>query len=420
MVAVRDDRPALLFLTQRIPYPPNKGEKIPAYHFLRHLCGRYRVHLGAFIDDPADEPGIAALEAMVESLCIVRLKPRQHWLGTSWRWLHGLPVSYAKFRSGRLGAYVDGVLAREQPAVIFAQSSNVATYAVDRAVPGRRAATLLHFIDVDSAKFAAYAALGTGPKKWIFDLEARRVAREEARLATLADAVTLISADEAALFRTVHGDGVGKVSVLANGVDTASFDPALPAPSPFDGTGPHFVFTGAMDYAPNIQAVQWFSQQVMPGLIAALPTSRFWIVGSNPVREVRALGDLPGITVTGRVEAVVPYLRHATACVAPLQIARGVQNKVLEAMAMARPVIASPDALTGIALGDPLDGDTPVSVARTPKEWIARCRWAATAPDDANRLGLAARQFVEAHFSWQAQFAVLESLIAASGGTRQT
>ena len=400
-------RPALLFLCQRLPYPPNKGEKITTFNMVRHLAGRFDLHVGTFVDTPEDMPAVEEFRPYCTSLHVAEIRKPQAWIPAGLRWLGGLPVSFALFRSAGLRAYVQDVLRREQPAAIVAHSSNIADYALlPAAAPTVR---ILHFADVDSEKFVAYAAASAGWRRLVLALEARRVRAAEARLAAGADAVAFVSEEEAALFRSVV-DGVSTpIVIIGNGVDAEAFDPSVSWPQPGWGEGPAFVFTGAMDYQPNIEAVLWFSDAVLPGLRAMRGPVQFAIVGLNPGAEIRALATRPGIVVTGRVPEVQPYLAHAAAIVAPLRIARGVQNKVLEALAMGRPTIVSPEALTGI--GTP--GATPVIVADNAEAWVNACLRVLDNPASAAALGRRARPFILDNFSWPARLRSLDALLPA-------
>jgi len=402
-------KPALLFLCQRTPFPPVKGDRITTFNFLRHLTRRYRVFLGTFYDDPADAEGIDALRAMVEDLHIDAVRKPWAFLRALPRWLSGEPISFALFRSDGLARWLDDVALRHAPCAVVAYSSNVATYAID-GLAEHDMRRILIFADVDSEKFAAYVHRAPVAGRWIFRLEARRVRREERRLAARADAVTLVTDEEAALFRSVHGEDCANVAVLPNGVDTELFDPSRYPDPPFPVGGPVFVFTGAMDYPPNVEAVDWFARTVFPSLRGAFPSARFMIVGSNPSPAVRRLADAQGVEVTGRVPSTAAYLAHATAAVAPLQIARGVQNKVLEAMAMARPTIASPAAMTGISAVPGVE----ILSADTVEEWIGVCTRVITDPALGRSVGLAARLCVERTYNWDAQFAKLDAMLAGA------
>ena len=405
----RARKPALVFLCQRLPYPPIKGERITSFNLLRHLTRHYRVFVGTFIDDAADRAEIATLRAMVEELHVDEIAKPWAFARALPRWLAGEPISFALFRSRGLARWLDKIEAQHQPVAIVTHSSNISAYAVDkfRRNGGKEPTRILHFADVDSEKFVAYAQRARGLMKWIMSSEARRVRREERRLTAGADAVAFVSDEEAALFRSVLDAHHDRIVTLPNGVDTDSFDPARYPQAPFQNNGAAFVFTGAMDYPPNIEAVTWFAREVFPGIREVLPHAQFLIVGSKPVPDVQKLAAAPAVIVTGRVESVAAYLAHAQVAVAPLQIARGIQNKVLEAMAMAMPIVVSPGALTGIAA----TAGEHLVCAETPAQWIEACISLVRDPERARQMGRAARKLVADAYNWEAQFARLDRLL---------
>lgn len=395
----------LLFLTQRVPYPPNKGEKLRAWQILRHFATRFRVHLGALVDDPADLAYRGVLDDLCASVCLVPLDRRRAKLWCLRGLLTGEALSVAYFRHPALAHWVDGVLAAH-PAAVFVFSSNVAPYVMDAPrPPGQR--RVLDLVDVDSEKWRAYAAEAGLAGRLIYGREARRIAALEREACGKFDAATLVSAPEAALLARHVPEHADRILAIANGVDHVYYDPAIPLADPYPAGGTDFVFTGTMDYPPNVDAVIWFAEAVLPGLRARLPGARFWIVGHNPTEAVRRLGASEGITVTGRVEDVRPYLRHATAAVAPLRIARGIQNKVLEGMAMGRVVIASPEALEGIAARE----GSEVLAASGAGPFIAACAAMAAEPGRAAAIGAAARARVLADHGWAARLGAFDRLV---------
>ena len=404
-----DEKPALVFICQRLPIPPLKGERIQSFNILRHLTKRYRVFVGSFIDDRADAEEIERLRTSVEDLCVGYAFRPWAFVRAIPRWLAGDPISFAVFRSHRLAQWLDSVDAKHGPVTVLAHSSNVCAYAVDRFKRGAASGPrrVLYFSDVDSEKFAAYAERSGGVMRWLLGVEAARVRREEDRLAACADAIGFVSDDEANVFRAILPRHSGRVFTLPNGVDTELFDPARYPAAPFATDGPVFMFTGAMDYLPNIDAVVWFTAQAWPAIRSALPGARFMIVGANPAPRVRRLTDDPSIVVTGRVESTAAYLAHADVAVAPLLIARGIQNKVLEAMAMAMPVVVSSGALTGIAA---VNGKHLVC-ANSPDDWAKACVELVRDPGRARELGAAARQRVQQAHSWPAQLARLDRVL---------
>ena len=402
-------KPALVFLCQRIPYPPIKGDRITTFNLMRHLTRRYRVFLGTFFDDPTDRSGVETLRGMVEGLHVEEVRKPWAYACTLPRWLMGEPISFALFRSHRLARWLDRVEAQHKPVAIVAYSSNISAYAVDkfRRRGEQEPKRILHFADVDSAKFSAYAKHSKGLAKWIFGVEARRVRREERRMTARADIVALVTEEEADLFRSIHDEYHHRIAILPNGVDTDLFDPDRYPNAPFLEKGQTFMFTGAMDYPPNVEAVAWFAREVFPRVREALPDAQFLIVGSKPTSKVQALGHQPGVIVTGRVESTAAYLAHAQVVVAPLRIARGIQNKVLEAMAMAKAIVVSKGAMTGIAAKS---GDQLIC-ADTLTEWVDACTSLALDPDEARRMGRAARKLMLEVYNWQAQFARLDRML---------
>jgi sugar transferase (PEP-CTERM/EpsH1 system associated) len=354
---------ALLFVAHRIPYPPNKGDKIRSYHLLRGLSKRYRVHLAAFVDDPDDWRHAGALDPMVAERHLVPLHPRAARARSVAGLATGEALSVRYFRDARMRSWVAGQLTRGVRRVV-AFSSPVAQY-VDRT--GGDLRVVVDFVDVDSDKWRQYAQGKRWPMSWVYRREASTLLRFERRTAARADASVFVSRAEADLFRRLAPEVADRVTWVENGVDTSYFDPDVTLDDPY-GEGSVVAFTGAMDYWANVDAVTWFAETVWPEVLRRRPGSRFAVVGSRPDEAVRRLAQRPGVLVTGRVDDIRPYLRHAAAAVAPLRIARGIQNKVLEAMAMARPTIASQAALDGLEL--PAEGmPTP---AATERDWVER------------------------------------------------
>ncbi len=397
-------RPPLLMLVQRLPYPPNKGEKIRHYNILKHLAESHDIYLGTLIDDPLDWENVKGLQSLVKEIKVVGIQKSAAYLGMGARWLGGMPLSFGFFQNAALQTWVNDIIKRVRPEIAVLCSSNTAPYLMRTGY--RPKCVIADFTDVDSQKWEDYVPTKRGPMRWVYAEEARRVRRAEIQIASASDAVTFVSAEETALFKTVCPTVADKAHAVSNGVDIEYFNPAFKAPSPLPH-GPNFVFTGTMDYWPNVNAVVWFAEHVWPSVHAALPGAHFAIAGGKPNAEVQKLSTLPGIIVTGRIPDVRPYMAAATAIVAPLQIARGIQNKVLEGMAMGKPVICSPGALTGIAAIP----STHIWQADSPATWQDACTALATQKDISDALGKAARQFVVDHFSWSSVLKPLDDLI---------
>ena len=394
----------LLFLAQRIPYPATKGEKIRHLHILQHLRQSFDVHLGCLVDDPLDREHIPAVRALCSDAYFGDLDRRRAKLTCLSGLVTGEPLSVTFYRHAGLRRWVRRVLQIEKPAVIFVCSSNMAPYVLDTRPEG--CIRIVDLADVDSEKWRAYADAGSFPMRHVHRREWHRTAQLEARIARECDWSTFVSEAEAALFNRLVPGFEDRVRAISNGVDHVFFDPALRFTAPFE-PGCNLVFTGTMDYPPNVDAVTWFARAVLPLIRTSLPSARFHIVGANPTAQVLELGRLPGVAVTGRVPDTRPYIAHAAVCVAPLLIARGIQNKVLEAMAMARPVVVTADAMEGI---DAVAGEEFLS-ADTAEAFAAACLTAGGPAGEA--LGLAARRRVVDDYGWAAQLRGFNALLTA-------
>ncbi len=333
----------LLYLVHRLPYPPDKGDKIRSFHLLRYLAERRPVYLGAFIDDPADRTHAAALAAWCADSHFAQLSPRAARLRSLAGLLSGQPLTLPYYRDRSLHRWVRGLVEAGKVSAAVAFSSAMARF-----VPPEVPVRLMDMVDVDSDKWARYAPARSWPLSWLYRREAAKLAAWEGRVAREFDATFLVSRQEAGLLRQSHPEADGRIHWFENGVDYDYFRPDSGLHDPYAAGESAIVFTGAMDYWPNVDAVVWFAREAVPRIRAELPAARFYIVGSRPAPAVRELARLPGVAVTGRVADVRPYLQHAACVVASLRLARGVQNKVLEAMSMAKPVVASREALEGI------------------------------------------------------------------------
>ena len=396
----------ILFLAHRVPFPPDRGDRIRSHHLLGALARLGPVHVGCFGEnDPAAD---AALAAVAASHCIApRTKPLP--LAGIEAVLAGKPVSLTAFHSRPLAAWVRQTIAARDIAAIVVFSGQMGQY-VPEDFKGR---VVIDLCDVDSAKFQSYA--DAGERVWLNAREARLLAAEEERLGQRADATILISEAEAALYRSrLREPARVNVQVIGNGIDAAFFDPAAVRPHPVLASqpGPHFVFTGQMDYRPNEQAALWVIDALLPVLRQRFPKAAFHVVGRNPTPRLMAHHGQPGVQVWGEVPDVRPFIAAADAVLAPLLIARGVQNKVLEAMAMARPVVLTPEAATGIAA---LDGEHWLVSPADAAAMAGRIAALLSDPSAASRIGTAARRFVLDHHGWDAMLAPLTAMVGRGG-----
>jgi sugar transferase (PEP-CTERM/EpsH1 system associated) len=395
----------ILYLVHRLPYPPNKGDKVRSYHLLRHLAVRHEVHLGTFIDDPDDEQHLPRVRELCAGLHAARLSPRSAKLLSLRGLLSGEALSLPYYRDTGLQAWVDETAAREGFDAVVVFSGVMAQYT--RGLKGLK--TLVDFVDVDSAKWRDYAPEHAWPMSWLYRREFAKLLGFEQRVARDATCSFFVTDNEVALFRELSPGQPLRLAALGNGVDADFFAPEAARPSPFTAGELPLVFTGAMDYWPNVDAVTWFAASILPALRERFPALRFHIVGRSPAPAVQALAG-EAINVTGTVADVRPYLQHAAAVVAPLRLARGIQNKVLEAMAMARPVVAAgscvkaiaPDALPGLEPADDVDCYVERLTA-----WLAD-------PAAADTAGRSARDFVLGAYSWDAHLAGLDRYLEAA------
>jgi len=282
-------------------------------------------------------------------------------------------------------------------------SSAMAQYA--EGVSGAR--RVIDFVDVDSDKWTQYAEKKPWPLSWLYRREGNALLRYERDIARSFDASLFVSQAEAKLFRQRAPESAARISHFSNGVDTDYFSPDRQYDSPYAQGEVAIVFTGAMDYWPNVDAVQWFADAMLPAIRARNDKAVFYIVGARPVEQVKALARREGIKVTGTVPDVRPYIAHARVSVAPLRIARGIQNKVLEAMAMAKAVVVSGPALEGI---DATPGSE-ILLAGHEQQFIdAVCALLSTSLPD---IGRAARRKVLARYGWASNLQSIDDLLDA-------
>jgi len=392
----------LLYLVHRMPFPPNKGDKIRSYHLLRHLATRYAVHLGTFVDMPEDLAHVPQLEALCASHHVETLDPRAARLRSVSGFLTGEALTLPYYRNANLQAWVRRAVGERgiRKAVVF--SAAMAQYVRD--IAGLR--VVLDFVDVDSAKWSEYAQRHAWPSSFVYRREGAKLLAFEREAAERSAANVFVTRGEADLFLRLAPGLERTVHVVENGVNTDYFAPHAERLSPFAANEAPIVFTGAMDYWPNIDAVAWFAAEVLPRVLALRPDVRFYIVGMNPAPAVSALGSHPGVTVTGTVPDVRPYVQHAAAVVAPLRVARGIQNKILEAMAMSRPVVVSTAASLGVS-GVP---GREYEVADSPEEFAQKVL-AVLHPETGAEMGRLGRSRITSDYAWDRNLATFDRLL---------
>jgi sugar transferase (PEP-CTERM/EpsH1 system associated) len=402
-------RHEVLFLAHRIPFPPDRGDKIRSHHILRRLARLAPVHIATFADDDLDMAEEVELATLAHSYHLVR-RGKPLALAGLHSLISGKPISLHAFWDRSMADYVARVLAERPIGTIFVFSGQMGQY-VPPDFAGR---VIVDLVDVDSAKFDAYGETAEGPMARLYAREGRLMRGEEARLAARAAATLLISQAEADLFRSrLTENAPCDVRVLRNGTDSGYFDPAgiMPEARLEACGGPRLIFTGQMDYPPNVEAVVRAARQVMPLVRQSWPEATFHIVGRSPTEEVTALEGVSGTRVWGRVDDVRPWLKSSDIALIPLGIGRGVQNKVLEAMAMGLPTVLTPAAATGIEAHD----KEQFLVAETDADLALAVRRLSADPDLARTIGIEARRFVVEHMSWQSALADLSRILLERG-----
>ena len=390
-----------MFLCQRVPWPPDRGDRITTWHFLQHLLARgAEVRIGCFQEEDRDRAAVEFLDSRCAEVVAPRLSRGLRKLTSMRGLLTGEALTVPFFRHGALQRAMRR-WCETPPDLVYVYSSSMAQYALGAPA----AAKVMQFAELDSDKWRQYAAVSGPLGRWIYGREAKRLLAFEDRVAREFSRSLVVSEVEKQLFEQ-RIPGVVP-DVLPNGVDVEHFRTEGDA-----RRHPHTaVFTGVMDYEPNVDGVCWFVESYWPTIRGRFPDARLLVVGSKPIPKVTALGGKDGITVTGRVETTPPYFDESSVAIAPLRLARGVQNKVLEAMSMSLPTVASPQASQG--LGDvPPDSLCVADGADATIEGV--CRWFAD-PERARRDGAAAGEWVRKEWRWERMYERLDQILDELG-----
>jgi sugar transferase (PEP-CTERM/EpsH1 system associated) len=373
---------------------------------LRFLSARARVHLVCLADDPASSEALQVLRNSSARLTVIPLNPHLRWLRAGLSLVGGGMASAGAFHSPAVADTIRTWAADTNFRAVLLSASSLVPYLELGSL--RKVPAIIDLVDVDSQKWLDYADLRRGPRAWVYRTEGRRLRDLERDLPARFAAVTLVSAAEARLYRRFCRPG--RVEVVTNGVDLEYFRPQV---SPAEAS---CAFVGAFDYPPNIEGADWFCRDVWPAVRRVRPEARLMLVGRRPTARVRSLASQPGVEILADVPDVRPALARAGVVIAPLLQARGVQNKILEAFAMGKAVVASPPACEGLAA----EPDIHLRVAATPADWCgALCElWGN--PAIAAQLGAAGRRYVQTHHRWEdclEPFSALLGLTPAGPGT---
>jgi len=318
----------ILFLSHCVPNPPDKGEKIRAWHELNALAEKHRVHLACFARSPGEVAKAHELRDRCASVFAQLVSPTLDLVCAGFRFIAGGCLNTDFYRNARMRRHIASL---NSLSATLAYSSAVVQFA-PQGIP-----LWIDMVDVDSEKWLEY-----GQRRWpgpIYSLEGRRLRAREAEYAKRAECTFVTTPREQRILQQIAPGA--RIEAFVNGIDSTFFDPQLPTAGAGLENRQYLVFIGQMDYFPNVDACCWFAKEIFPTLRKERSGLEFLIVGRNPSGPVRSLADVPGVSVIGGVADVRPYLAHSLALAAPLRIARGVQNKVLEALAMGKRVLAS-------------------------------------------------------------------------------
>lgn len=395
-------KPRILYVTHRVPFPPDRGDRIRTWNVLKFLANYAEVDLACLAEDHVEDETWRALRSVTRRLEIIPHRGPFRYFRGAISLLAGNTATEGLFHNTSLQCTVRSWNAKTRYRAVMASSSGVARFVLPPIV--RRAEhTWIDLIDVDSQKWLDYGKSASLPMSLVYGLEGRRLRQLETRIAHEVDRLLVVSDAEKQLFESFCPDG--PIQAIGNGVDTEYFTPLHSSPRSHS-----CVFVGVMDYLPNVDAVCWFADRVWPGIRERYPDAQFQVVGKSPTSEVLSLQERPGIHVTGSVADVRPWLHNAGCVVVPLRIARGVQNKVLEAMACGCPVICSPAPLKGLRVEPGLH----LLQAETSEGWIDQVTRVFESPELANELSAAANAWVSINHRWEA---CLDPLLELTDGS---
>ena len=417
----------ILYLAHRIPYPPNKGDKIRSFNEIKYLSRRHEIHLACLADNPKDLKYECDLKKYCKTTNVIFINPKLAKLKSTIRLFSTKPLSICYFYSKRLQKAIDHLLSTHHFDCIFCFSSPMAEYIfrskflvsgfqkldfnknINRPETNNQqpATKIMDFVDVDSDKWAQYAQYVRFPQSWIYRLESRKLARYEKKVAETFDHSIFVTGSEVKIFKD-QNPHIKNITAIPNGVDLDYFSPRFCQKPETSLQQPVIVFTGAMDYFANIDGVVWFTKEILPLIKKEIPEIRFYIVGSNPTKEVLFLSSNNGVTVTGFVPDTREYLNKATVAVAPLRIARGIQNKILEAMATGVPVVATPKAFEGIEA----EPDRDLVLGEDPKIFADLVIKLIKEVSLRESIGNNARRVIENNYCWSKNLERLDRILA--------
>lgn len=404
----------LLLLSHRVPYPPNKGEKIRTFHHLEYLINKgHRVTVVTPLEN-SEEQGFAEALSDLFTIEVLHTTLDNRYQRMLRGMLQGLPLSVTNFYSATLQNKINQQIITNRPDAIMCTSSAMARYVFNTAtaelIDKYNIRLIMDFMDLDSLKWTQYSTRKPWPLSLVYKREAKLLSQLENETLHRFDASLFVSAEEKNLLQN-DSQLKDKVHVVTNGVDQKTYRPASGSTPPdaklFDGS-PVLLFTGVMDYYPNEDAVIWFAEEIWPSIIKQYASAQFVIAGMRPSRKVKDLGKINGIQVTGYLDDILPYYQQADFLVTPFRVARGIQNKVLQAMACGLPVLTSPEGAAGIKCID----DEHLKIAKTSSDYLSAINLLLEDKVRYNKMSQAGLNLVAKHYSWSSENVKLEQLLS--------
>lgn len=404
----------ILFLSHRIPYPPDKGDKIRSFNELKYLSGNHDLYLGTLVDQEDELEYVRPLEELCKQIHAVPVNTKLQYLRNL---VSTKPFSVSHFYHKDLQKYVDRTIQNRKIEAIICFCSSMAEYLFknttfrENGLKGKK--LIMDYVDLDSDKWAQYAKYSGFPLNVIYRTEKRRLLAYEIKINQLFEHSIFVSSREARMFGKLNPDSKS-VQVICNGVDFGYFAPKRRNEGSIGlkmgskaKNAPALVFTGVMDYFANEDGVRWFCEEIFPKIRSMIPETQFYIVGNRPTNGVWRLSEIDGVTVTGYVDDIRVYYWMADVCVMPLRIARGLQNKVLEAMATGNAVVATSNASDGIICennGDIVIADEPEKFA---EEVIGLIR------NENRRIEIGGRavENIRTNYSWEANLKAFDEIL---------
>ncbi|WP_041713437.1 TIGR03087 family PEP-CTERM/XrtA system glycosyltransferase [Paraglaciecola sp. T6c] len=394
----------ILYLSHRVPFPPNKGEKIRTFHQIEYLLQKgHEVTVISPYEQCDELPYFTELKSQYGvNVHSFRLPPKLLRLMSGF--VQGKALSVANFSSAELQKGLDQLLDEHDFSALVCTASSMAEYIFNsqaKVIKDRELRLFMDFMDLDSDKWRQYAQRSSLPMKLLYSREKNLISALEVQVASHFNTCFFITETEVALFKQGAPD-LGDICAIENGIDTVGF---CPPDVPRFRESPILLFTGVMNYSPNVDAVLWFVENVWKDIVQIWPSAEFVVAGMDPTEKIIALGNMRGITVTGFVDDIKPYFNRANVFVAPFRIARGVQNKVLQAFACGLPVISTPMGAEGIRCTENKD----ILLAETSSDFILQLEKLFQSPERYARIAENALQLIQQHYTWESILAPFEN-----------